>query len=124
MKTPHYNLFLDDERDPQHVHWKHEVEYTHYRWVVVRTAAQFIAQLVTHGIPAFVSFDNDIQDFTGKDGKEITGYDMAKMLCYFCIDNNIKFPKVVSHSKNVVDQPKIEAIFKNATYHHPHLKNA
>jgi len=34
------------------------------------------------------------------------------------------FPRVVSHSKNIVDQPKIEAYFKNAAYHHPHLKNS
>ena len=117
----HYNLFLDDDRIPQDVFWKKDVEYTQYRWVIVRTAAQFMAQIIMHGIPAFVSFDNDINDFTGPEGKEITGYDLAKFLCMHCIDNNIQLPKVVSHSKNIVDQPKIEAYYKNASFHHPHL---
>jgi len=117
-----YNLFLDDDRAPADVFWKKEVEYVKTRWVVVRTAQDFKDQITYNGIPAFVSLDNDIQDFTGPDKTEIIGLDLAKWLVNFCIDHQLPFPHVVSHSKNIVDQPKIEALFKNATFHHPHLK--
>lgn len=116
-----YNLFLDDERFPSDVYWVKGFDYVKHDWIIVRTAAQFIAQLVSAGLPSVVSFDNDIQDYTGEGGAEITGYDLAKSLCMFCVDNNFKFPQVFSHSMNQVNQPKILAFFMNAARHNPHL---
>ncbi len=117
-----YNLFLDDDRNVEDVTWGNTKFFeSKHRWVVVRTAAQFVATLISEGIPSRISFDNDIKDFTGHNGSEITGYDIAKSLVNYCIDNSIRLPKVQAHSMNVVDQPKIEAYFANALFHHPHL---
>lgn len=116
-----YNLFLDDERFPEDVYWVKDFNYSDYEWIIVRNAAQFAARLISDGIPTLVSFDNDIQDFSGFRGVEITGYDLAKSLCLHCIDNDLKFPNVLAHSMNVVNQPKILSFFAAAARHNPHL---
>lgn len=116
-----YNLFLDDERFPSDVYWVRGFDYTKHDWIIARNAAQFIARLVSDGIPALVSFDNDLQDFSSLNGAEITGYDLAKSLCMHCIDDELKFPNVLAHSMNQVNQPKILAFFANAALHNPHL---
>lgn len=119
-----YNLFLDDERHPHDVFWKEDIIYSNHEWVIVRNADTFREHIMVFGIPKMISFDNDIQDFTGLHDSEITGLMLAHELCNYCIDSNFKFPKVLSHSKNIIDQPKIEALFENASKHHPDLVNS
>lgn len=118
-----YNLFLDDERFPLDVlNFLQDDSYRKLDWRIVRTASQFKSLVQELGVPECVSFDNDIQDFTGENQEEITGYKLAQWLVYYCIDNNICFPKIVkAHSRNVVDRPNIIAIFQNALKQFPQL---
>lgn len=118
-----YNLFLDDERVPLDVtNFSQDPIYKELSWFVVRTAFSFKAAITEQGIPDVVSFDNDIQDFSGDEGAEITGYMLAHWLINYCIDHNLKFPRVVqAHSRNCVDQPKILGTFDNARRFYPEL---
>ena len=55
-----YNLFLDDERNPEDVTWKALPKTS---WVVVRSFKEFHKTLKEKGPPELVSFDHDIGEF-------------------------------------------------------------
>lgn len=52
-----YNLFLDDERNPEHVTW---INIGAGPWVIVREQHQFEKTILELGIPETISFDNDL----------------------------------------------------------------
>ena len=100
-------------------------------WVIVRDYKQFVSMIQTRGVPEFISFDHDLADVHYavmlKDveihgyevenkqltdisyGLEKTGYDCAKWLVDFCIDNKEKFPEYVVHSMNPVGAERIRS---------------
>ena len=127
-----YVLFLDDERNPQDVTWarfpRDGVTF------VARNYEQFVDSIYNKGMPRFVCFDHDLADFhyqamlkdneanrytafvpddegglnlTFDYGKEKTGFDCAKWLVQYCIDNGLKFPPYVVHSMNPVGGQRI-----------------
>ena len=51
------HLFLDDERQPSDVTW---MVLPQVRWTIVRTQQAFQDHILTHGIPGWISFDNDL----------------------------------------------------------------
>lgn len=124
-----YHLFLDDERMPQDVTW---VSLPLAPMGIVRNYDQFVEQITTYAIPKFVTFDHDLADehyqamlkdndsytaFIDDDmggmnvtfdyGKEMTGFDCAKWLIQYCIDQNHKFPEYQVHSMNPVGSKRI-----------------
>jgi hypothetical protein len=106
-----YYLFLDDERLPQDVTWepiRRDSQYT-----IVRSFNEFVLCIASYGVPSYVTFDHDLGDEHyghGLNDDEIpydkyvkkTGYDCAKWLVNYCIDNNLKFPDYNVHSMNPV----------------------
>ena len=71
-------------------------------------------------MPDVISFDHDLGDehYTNNSNinysefKEKTGYDCAKWLIDYCIDNDLDFPKVIYiHSMNPYGSLNIESIF-------------
>lgn len=90
-----YKLFLDDERDPS---------YKDYDAVVARNYDEFV-EFITHETPNYISFDHDL-------GKSKTGYDAAKWLIEYDLDNDIldrDFTFYV-HSQNPIGKKNIESI--------------
>ena len=122
-----YHLFLDDERFPGQVTW---VSNPFAVYEIVRSYDEFTKHISTWGVPKFVTFDHDLSDehyeqmlidcekqllFSVKQpiedhdyGPEKTGYDCAKWLVQYCIDNETKFPEYNVHSMNPVGAERIK----------------
>jgi hypothetical protein len=122
-----YKLFLDDVREPVQVKW---VELPLGPWEIVRNYQQFVDHITKNGLPSFVAFDHDLADehyrpsMYNKDGhytnyytdgtfKEKTGYDCAKWLIEYCINNNRIFPEYEVHSMNPIGKINIRSIVEN-----------
>jgi hypothetical protein len=127
-------LFIDDERVPS------DVGLINKEWVIVRTYDQAILMLAN--LQVFeISFDHDLADFSGEDGKELTGYDIAKWIvtadsyivateinrvyigCFQHMLDSIKGEIITKdfkfnvHSANVVGKKNIESLMNNYIKH-------
>jgi hypothetical protein len=102
-----YRLFLDDLRTVGMVY----KNFSENDFVVVRTFEEFVAYIRQHGLPDFISFDNDLgEDAAGNLLED--GYAAAKWLVYESgLDlRNLQF-KV--HSANPVAKVQIESLLNN-----------
>ena len=125
-----YHLFLDDERDPKKVTW---VELPLVEWVIARSYNQFVEIIQKNGLPESVSFDHDLADehyveYTAAHDpkaptkgsinygafKEKTGYDCAKWLAQYCVDNNRPLPQYYIHTMNPIGGANIFSILESA----------
>ena len=100
------NLFLDDLRTIEMVYPQNE-----YNFVVVRNFEDFVTYIKLHGLPDFISFDNDLGE--DKNNNLLPdGYACAKWLVYESgLDlANLQF-KV--HSANPVARVQIESLLNN-----------
>ena len=137
------NLFLDDERNPADVTWC--LLDRSKPFDVVRNYLEFVTYITSHGVPDYVTFDHDLADehyavmlkeaeahskfsaFVNDDhggltltfdyGSEKTGYDCAKWLVEYCVENNLKFPSYTVHSMNPVGRERINSYIINAKKH-------
>ena len=122
-----YKLFIDDVRNPSDVKW---VQLPLGPWEVVRNYNEFVSHVTKNGLPSFVAFDHDLADehyrpsMYNKDGhysnyytdgtfKEKTGYDCAKWLIEYCMNNNKMFPNYEVHSMNPIGKMNIKSIVEN-----------
>ena len=106
-----YNLFLDDDRDPEDVfqYMKHPIYLINDDWEIVRNYDDFVKIIQEKGIPDKISFDHDLGIIKSI---EKTGYDCAKWLIYYCLDNNKKIPaEIFIHSMNPVGSANIKSLF-------------
>lgn len=120
-----YNLFLDDIRNPNDcIHYmKNKKKYIKWDWKIVRTYDEFVKYIKENGMPENISFDHDLSyEHYNYQGCEIpydkltekTGYDCAKWLINYCIDNEMTLPKgLFVHSMNVIGGENINQIFKS-----------
>jgi hypothetical protein len=101
MKTV---LFLDDERNPEDVYWIKYPDIVNYRIVrSYKEAAKFIED---NGLPEYISFDNDL-------GTKLEGYDFAKYLVEYCLDNKKEYPISFIHTQNNVARDRIVSLINN-----------
>lgn len=134
-------LFLDDIRIPKDAiglvpsnmnqfYWEND-------WDVVKNYSEFCDYIQKYGSPDFVSFDHDLADdhyndlFSDEnwskndtdvvlkydDYKEKTGYECAKWLVDYCLENGLQLPDYVVHSANPVGKKNIESYLLNAKKH-------
>jgi hypothetical protein len=134
-------LFLDDIRIPKDAiglvpsamnqfYWEND-------WNVVRNYDEFCDYIQKYGSPDFVSFDHDLADdhyndlFSDEnwskndtdivlkydDYKEKTGYECAKWLVDYCLENGLQLPDYAVHSANPVGKKNIESYLLNAKKH-------
>jgi hypothetical protein len=118
-----WNLFLDDERNPEDVTWapwQVREKYRNEEWVIVRDGLEATHAIADKGCyPSFISFDHDLGD--SDDGE--TGYDYAKRLVDMDMDKyhpRYKFPENFSfyvHSQNPVGKANIEGLLNNYMKH-------
>lgn len=135
-----YNLFLDDGREP---HQCPEYMYTRIGprcaiyvdepWTVVRSHKEFVEVLNAKGLPKFVSFDHDlclehIKFYFEHGGHnsppdplagslENTGYDSAKYLVEYCMNNGLSVPEFAVHSMNYWGRKNIEGLLTRFKQH-------
>lgn len=94
-------LFLDDVRMPEDDSWD-----------IVRSYNEFVDYIMEHGIPDVISFDHDLADFMYEEEK--TGYDCAKFLAIYAMDNNhMEYIDCRVHSQNPVGKANIEKFMHN-----------
>jgi len=102
-----YNLFLDDLRTPDMIYSAALKD----GFVVVRSHRDFINYIKQNGLPAFISFDNDLgEDESGNLAPD--GYAAAKWLVYESGLNLISL-KFNVHSANPVAAVNISSLLKN-----------
>lgn len=88
------NLYLDDIRPcPEN-------------FILVTSYDEFVYHIEHNEFPNFISFDHDL-------GLGKTGYDCAKFLVEYCMENNFSLPDFFGHSQNPVGKINIESLLKN-----------
>ncbi len=105
-------IFLDDERYPKDVTW---IKYPeNVEWIIVRNSEEFINawwDLSINYKDFVVSFDHDIQEF--KEGFEITGYALLKLVLARTHIYGLEVPTCYFHSMNPVGKENMEAYYNN-----------
>lgn len=105
----HYSLFIDDERYPP--------DGCTRNWMIARNIEEVIQCITAHGMPSYVSFDHDLGDAT-----TASGYDIAKLLVEYDMDNDPLFcwPDDFSftvHSQNPPGAVNISSYINNYLTH-------
>ncbi len=108
-------LWLDDVRNPFSADWvlQYAPEFayesdTKIEWV--KTPIEFKEWITKNGIPHTVAFDHDL-------GEDESGYDCAKWLVDYCIDNNVMLPQWTIQSANPVGKDNINGLMNNFLKH-------
>ena len=100
-------LWLDDYRDPEKNDWLvfspigRDVNI-----IWVKSYNEFIDYIINNSLPDGICFDHDL-------GGEKTGYDCAKWLVNYCIDNNLELPLYAIQSANPVGKENIDKLLTN-----------
>lgn len=119
-------LFLDDIRIPKDaiglVSSNLNQFYWEKDWIIVRNYYEFCNYIQKFGLPDFISFDHDLadehyMDVDNSEYEEKTGYECAKWLVDWCLENSLSLPKFVVHSANPIGKQNIESYLNNATKH-------
>lgn len=127
-------LFLDDFRTPKLVP---QYDYAtaiqapfrkEEEWDVVCNYNEFVSYIqeyyeINKSLPELISFDHDLADehyqaqtqeaIDNMNSEEKTGYDCAKWLADFCMDNDLKLPKYLCHSQNPTGKENITKFLDN-----------
>jgi len=112
-------LWLDDYRDPLEGQWLvfSPIKGNHYTVHWVKNYNQFVEWINTNGLPTGICFDHDLDPNQGISGIEIidekTGFDCAKWLVEYCIDNNKPLPLYNIQSANPVGKENIDKLLQN-----------
>lgn len=112
-------LFLDDIRYPiEAYHYTQQDIFLRKDWHIVRNYEQFVNSILEKGLPEMISFDHDLADehYLKSNSNELvekTGYDCAKWLIEYCMDNDADLPEFYCHSMNPVGKENIENLLKN-----------
>lgn len=126
-----YYLFLDDERKPSDVKWEN---IPLVPWTIVRSYDAFVHTITKSGLPLHITFDHDLgqehydyyrenaknfhlflsgQPYDYSKFREKTGYDCAKWLIEYCLDNKLTLPPFTVHSYNPVGKKNILDLLNN-----------
>ena len=100
MRINKKNLFLDDFRKPSDVTW---ATLPSVDWDTVRSVDSFKKWINKQGVPALVSFDNDLLPHHYVDNnlsEKGSGFEACKWLVSICELSNIAFPEWIVHSRN------------------------
>jgi hypothetical protein len=117
-----YNLFLDDERSPSEVYPAGVIptgavldQNGDLKWVVCRSRDEFRWTIVELGLPAFVSFDFHLQEWSEIQDRFLTGLDCAQLLVSLCNRKRSPLPPFNVHSDDSEGIVKIHRFFGSVT---------
>lgn len=114
-------LWLDDIKNPfvEGMDWWFTIQYLKEEYLEiddeecevfwVKTQLEFEKYIKENGLPDLISFDNDLGIGNGE------GYDCAKWLVEYCMNNNVHLPEWYVHSTNPVAQENINQLLLNFT---------
>jgi|GEM_PF-175675 len=123
-------LWLDDIRNP-FLNNENKVPNVKGKLIWVLNYEQFVEWITKFGMPDIISFDHDLADehYTpeqywsdyqaSKEYQEAqsyvekTGYDCAKWLVDYCMDNDLDLPIYFIHSANPVGADNIKGLLDN-----------
>jgi hypothetical protein len=117
-------LWLDDCRNPDENNWLTFSPISgSYQVIWVKSYNEFVYWIKTNGLPTAICFDHDLADVKEIPNsklvlatdweKEYTGYDCAKWLVDYCIDNTLQLPLYNIQSANPVGKENIDKLLKN-----------
>lgn len=108
-------LWLDDFRNPYE--WIPYIKMTYPRMVKephvviwVKSYNEFVEYITNYGLPDAIGFDHDLAD---ESPNEKTGYDAAKFLVEYCLENNADLPEFESQSTNPAGRENILNLLNN-----------
>jgi len=120
-------LWLDDVRDPYMNTWRnqyipdYEIQTDEIIWV--KNYNEFVDWITQNGLPTKIFFDHDLADIkpiptsilviASDWNEEKTGYDCAKWLVEYCMDNDLDLPNWSIQSANPVGRDNINGILNN-----------
>ena len=100
-------IWLDDYRNPFEGDWLNFSPIgKDVKVIWVKNYIDFILWIIKNGMPDGICFDHDL-------GEELTGYDCAKWVCDYCLNNNLKLPLYSVQSANPVGKLNIEMLMNN-----------
>lgn len=127
-------LWLDDTRNPHELkdgikHWLvfSPIEQP-YEVVWVKSYNEFVTWIERNGMPNGICFDHDLgmevalnarsKGMSKRKSRELkklekTGYDCAKWLVEYCMDNNVVLPLWNVQSANLVGKDNINGLLKS-----------
>ena len=125
-------LWLDDIRDPNKADWllqyAPEFMYDQEQVVWVKSYDQFTTWILENGLPHTIAFDHDLGEDVARDKvvsgiskrqarlqkrETMSGYDCAKWLVEYCMDNKVLLPNWTIQSANPVGKENINALLNN-----------
>lgn len=108
-------LWLDDIRDP----FKNDSEWLTfspilrpYKVIWVKNYDEFISWIKLNKLPDAICFDHDL-GWDKNDNEMKSGFDCAKWLIDYCIDNDLDIPEYAIQSANPVGKDNISSIIES-----------
>ena len=99
-------LWLDDERDPADDRWHPYFPISDPRIVWLRTYNEFVQWVSASGLPDAICFDHDL-------GEQKSGFDAAKWLTEYCLEENRPLPLWNIQSANPIGRENIISILRS-----------
>lgn len=109
-------LWLDDVRDPHTNDWLNFSPIREpYHVVWVKKYHEFVYWISNYGLPKAICFDHDLGDIhiSKSTYHEKNGYDCAKWLVNYCLDNKLPLPLWNVQSSNPIGRENINRYLKN-----------
>lgn len=108
-------LWLDDYRNPYELMTYIKMAYPSMVKepnviIWVKSYNEFVEYITNHGLPDAIGFDHDLAD---EGPNEKTGYDAAKFLVEYCLENNADLPEFESQSTNPAGRENIINLLNN-----------
>lgn len=117
-------VWIDDIRDPQEPIWQKWIKQNFgtndFDITWIKSYKEFVDFVDKFGVPSNVSFDHDLGDVDNPDNEK-TGYDCAKYIVDYCMDNNRDIPNYRIQSDNGPGRENIDKYLQN--YHKFYINN-
>ena len=124
-------LWLDDIRNPFIADWlmqyAPQFAYGEGETIWVKSYKEFTDWINTNGLPDMIAFDHDLADVKAIEGsdlvlatdfeKEKSGFECAKWLVQYCINNKADLPQWTVQSANPVGRDNINGLLNNYRKH-------
>ena len=117
-------IWIDDIRDPQEPTWQNWIKKNFgtndFDITWVKSYKEFVDFVDKNGLPSNVSFDHDLGNVEDPDNEK-TGYDCAKYIVDYCMNNDRDIPNYRIQSDNGPGRENIDKYLQN--YHKFYIKN-
>lgn len=117
-------VWIDDIRDPYEPIWQNWIKKNfgtnNFDITWIKSYKEFVKFVDKNGLPSNVSFDHDLGDIEDPNNEK-TGYDCAKYIVDYCMDNDRDIPNYRIQSDNGPGRENIDKYLQN--YHKFYIKN-